>query len=321
LRYKLGKRPARHGAVKFKFADYFNAEMLPPVPAIFGHYSLGCTWGMLANDRYGDCVWAGAAHETMVWNHEVGGSVGFSDREVLADYSAVTGFDPTDPATDQGTDMTAAASYRRKTGVVDALGKRHQIDSYVALNPGDANQLALATYLFGAVGVGIRLPSSAEQQFDNSHPWTVFPGTNIVGGHYIPCIGRNSAGDFLIVTWGRLHAMTPEFYATYCDEVVAYVSLEPLKNKLSPEGFDVNQLKADLAALTGQPKESVAMPDVVQGTSVDQGEIDAVFASIKNLADEKVPGWERGMISDDLLRQVAAAAVTASVQYRTGKSI
>ena len=59
----------------------------------------------------------------------------------------------------------------------------------------------------------------------------------------------------------------------------------------------------------------------VEGTQIDQGELDAVFVAIKALADAKVPGWERGMISDDLLREVANAAVSASVAYRTAASI
>jgi hypothetical protein len=32
-------------------------------------------WGMLGNDHYGDCVWAGAAHETMLWNKEAARNV------------------------------------------------------------------------------------------------------------------------------------------------------------------------------------------------------------------------------------------------------
>ena len=108
---------------------------------------------MFANDRYGDCVWAGAAHETMLWT-EAMQTAAFNDKNVLSDYSAVTGFDPASPkATDNGTDMQEAASYRRKTGVLDAKGKRHKVLAYLALRPGDIDQLALAMYLFSAVGI------------------------------------------------------------------------------------------------------------------------------------------------------------------------
>ena len=318
--YALGKLPARPGAVSLKFGSYFNAVALPTPPLVFGHESIGQDWGLFCNDRFGDCVWAGAAHEAMIWSHEGGRTVAFSDQGVLSDYSAVTGFVPANPMTDQGTDMAVAAAYRRNTGIVDVKGVRHKIDSYTALSAGDVDQLVLAAYLTGAVGVGLRLPASAEDQFDAGEPWTVVPGDEIDGGHYVCCLGRNSRGNLLVVTWGRIHAMTPQFYQTYCDEAVAYLSLEPLKNNLSPEGFNIDQLRADLAAIAAQHK-GAAMTEAIEGQAVDQGEIDAVFAAIKNLADEKVPGWERGMISDDLLREVSAAAVTASVQYRTAKSI
>jgi hypothetical protein len=255
MKYKLGKTPARPNAVGLKFGMFFNAEKLPTPPAKgFGHYGLGIglNWGMLANDKYSNCVFAGADHEHMVWTHRSGAGqpVAFNNETVLADYAAVTGFDPAKPNTDQGTDMVDAADYRRKVGVIDASGARHKIDSYVSLRAGDANQLALATYLMGATAIGLRFPESAEKQFDNSEPWDYVIGSPLCGGHYVPCVGKNSDGNFLIVTWGRLQAMTPAFLKNYCDEALAYVSLDPLKNDLSPEGFNADQLRRDLTAIT-----------------------------------------------------------------------
>jgi hypothetical protein len=258
MQYKLGKTPARPGAMKLKFGTFFNAEALPVPPAKFGHYGLGLglNWNMFANDIHSDCVFAGAAHETMVWTHRAGTGVpvDFTDKDVLADYAAVTGFNPSDPSTDQGTDMVEAAIYRQKTGILDANGVRRKIDSYVALGTGNVDQLVLATYLFGAVGIGIRFPASAMQRFNNGVPWDVLTlseqrNDRIDGGHYIPCIGRNSDGNLLIVTWGRLHAMTPDFYRAFNDESVAYISLDPIKNNLSPEGFNLDQLRRDFASL------------------------------------------------------------------------
>ncbi len=249
--FKLGKAPARPGAVKFRFGAFFDPRKLPKPPARFGHYAVGSPWGVLGNNDHSCCVFSGAAHEAMVWGHEAGGpSPLFNDNGVLADYAAVTGFDPARPETDQGTDMQAAASYRRKVGIVDAAGGRHKIDSYVALRPGAASDLALATYLTGCAGVGLRFPSSAWTQFDDAEPWQVVPGSEFDGGHYVPCVGRNSNGDFLIVTWGRIHAMSPEFYEAFCDEAVAYVSLDILGARgVSPEGFAADDLRKYLGAL------------------------------------------------------------------------
>lgn len=250
--FKLGKRPARLGAVTFNFRDFFNPAALPTPPSAFGHYGPAQPFGVLGNDQYADCVFAGAAHETMIWLRE-GGKLPprFTTADVLDDYAAVTGFDPNKPDTDQGTDMQGAASYRRKTGIRDAFNRRHAIDSYVALKIGDVDELVLATYLTGAAGVGLELCSEAMDQFKVGNPWAVPATITPIGGHYVPCVGRNSAGDLLVVTWGRLHAMTGAFYARFSDEAFAYLSLEMLNaQNLSPEGFDADGLRAALSKLS-----------------------------------------------------------------------
>jgi hypothetical protein len=252
VRFKLGKKPARPEAVALKFGAYFKSAELPAVPPVFGHPWLIQYWGMLGNDSVGDCVWAAAAHETMMLRADAGEMVPlFTNRVVLSDYSAVAGYDPSDPATDQGTDMQEAAQYRQKTGVLDASGNRHKIEIYTALKAGDLDELAQAVYLNGAVSVGVQLPDSAEDQFDHAEPWDVVSGTNIVGGHCISCIGRNSRGDFLFVSWGRLQSATQAWVRQYMDEGICYVSPERLNAKgLSPQGFDGAALLADFRTVT-----------------------------------------------------------------------
>lgn len=253
LKRKFGKLPARVDAVRFKLRRYIDASALPTPPLHFGNYHLPQEWGMLANDNIGNCVWAGAAHEHIDWAYAAGGMVQFNDQAVISDYSAATGFDPKDPDnTDNGSDMEEAAKYRRKIGIVDAAGNRHQIEAYAALKPGDPEELALATYLFGATGVGLQYPAIADEQLDAGQPWDIKPGQKSKGlaGHYVCCIGRNTKGNLLVVTWGRLHAMTPAFYHRYCDEAIAYLAPEMFDNRLiTPEGFSIDKLRKDLKAL------------------------------------------------------------------------
>lgn len=246
---KFGKKPAREGAISFKFGTFFDATVLPTPSMVFPvNRVLSQAWGMLANDQTSDCVFAGAAHETMLWCAWAGASVpNFTDANVLADYGQLTGFTPKDPKTDQGTDMQEAAAYRQKTGIVDAAGVRHKVDAYVALRASNLDDVALATYLFGAVGLGLQMPSSTSGQFDRAEPWAPVKGTHIDGGHYVPCVGRNSAGNFLIVTWGRLHAVTPDFLVENMDEGVAYLSFEQMRGTVNPRGFDEAGLRAALA--------------------------------------------------------------------------
>lgn len=248
-RYRLGKARARPDSVLLRFRRYANLSVLPTPPAEFGHDELvTAPLGMLGNDQYGDCVFAGAAHETMLWNAEAGVTVGFTDDAVLSDYAAVTGFNKADPSTDNGTDVQRAAAYRQSVGVVDAAGNRHKIGAYLAIAVGDLDALAAATYLFGASGFGLLVPSSAETQFDANEPWDLVPGDTDEGGHYVPAVARRG-GMFVFESWGRRQPATDRFVAAQNDESLAYVSDEALKNGLSLEGFDDEQLRHDLGQI------------------------------------------------------------------------
>jgi hypothetical protein len=194
-------------------------------------------------------VWAGAAHETMLYNKEAGAAVAFTEANVLSDYAAVTGFNPGDPATDQGTDVQDAAAYRRKTGIIDAAGKRHTIAAYLALDPGNLDHLFTAAYLFSAAGIGLDLPASAIDQAKRGGVWDLVSGSPNEGGHYVPLVGRLPNGLLVCVSWGRQQLVTEGFFRAFCDEAIAYVSAEDLIEQKSPEGFAYADLIADLAAL------------------------------------------------------------------------
>lgn len=246
---KLGKLPARPGAISLRLSDYVDLSKLPTPPAEFGHDALvTAPWGMLGNDSVGDCVLAGGGHETMLWNAAGGRVIPFADASTLSDYSAITGYNPADPSTDNGTDMQQAAAYRQKTGLLDAAGNRHLVGAYLAIEAGNIDEHLVAAFLFEAIGVGITFPSTAMQQFSDGQPWDVVAGSTIEGGHYVPGIARRG-GMLLAVTWDAKQFMTDAFFKANNDESVAYVSQEMLTGGKSLDGFDLDQLNADLAEL------------------------------------------------------------------------
>lgn len=255
MNLKLGKRPATPDARDLRFAAYaVPAELPRPPKGSFGHdkapASLGESWGMLGNDAYGDCVWAGAAHEVMVWNAEQGKRVAFTDAVVLSDYSAATGFHADAPSTDQGTDVRQAMGYRRSTGILDAQGWRHKVAAYVRLDPGNHTELWQAVYLFGVVGIGFEFPDYAMDEFRQNKRWSYHRKGQIDGGHYVPVVARRGAMNPVVVTWGREQEMTLPFYEHYCDEAWIPLSEEALSGGRSLEGFDLEALQADLRALS-----------------------------------------------------------------------
>jgi hypothetical protein len=251
---KLGKKPATDDSRDLLFSTYLDATKLPAVPTQFGHEALfgPKAWGMLGNDEWGDCAWAGPAHETMLLTKEGGKPASFTTAGVLSDYSAGTGFDPHSGApghnpTDKGSDVRAVLKYRRKTGIIDAAEKRHKIGAFVKLEPKNLTHVYQALYLFQAVGIGIEFPGTAMEQFNEGKPWSVVPGAQIEGGHYVCCVGKRANID--IVTWGALQQMTVEFFEQYCDEAWVYISTEDLSKGEDPDGFNLTQLRADLEAV------------------------------------------------------------------------
>lgn len=232
-------------------ADYLTVLPLPT--AIFGFGTLYDDWGMLGNDQYGDCVLAGGAHETMLWNKVRGGTnVPMSTKMTLQDYSDITGFDPNQAWTDQGTFVLDALKYRQKTGLRDAAGDRHKIAAYLALEPGNFQQAIVASYIFGAVGIGFEVPDTIWDQWDNGEYWDLTDiNSPIDGGHYVPAVGsRNSLARITIVTWGRRWQMTKRFYQHYVDEAWAMLSEEQIRpDGKGIHGLNLDQLRADLAAL------------------------------------------------------------------------
>ncbi|MFC9436922.1 hypothetical protein [Nocardia sp. NPDC057030] len=243
---RLGKTPARINATQLKLTDYWDHTVVSAhIPAEFGTDALGMEWGMHGNDVRATSVWAGAAHETRWWAQESGTSVTISTDNTLSDYATVTGFQ------DLGTDLQTAASYRRRVGILDADGNRHRIGGYVALTPGDPDQLAAAVYVFGAAGVGLRLPEYALADAEAGRVWDLRQGIpDIAGGQYVPAVGRSSEGNFYVITWGRIQPMSEGFYRRYCDEALVYFSTDFLRAGVSPPGFDRARLLTDLEAFT-----------------------------------------------------------------------
>jgi len=204
---------------------------------------------MLGNDRYGCCVWAGAAHESMLWTREAGALATYTEANVLAAYAAVTGFNPAIGAHDDGTDMLAACKYRQRTGIPDAKGTRHKIGAYLALDVGDVEQLHAAAYLFDGVGIGVQFPREWMDRFNAGRTWATVRNPHIDGGHYVSavCRHRNFTG---VVSWGRVVWLTDAGYRQFNDETYAYLAPEKLRGGVDMQGLDLATLRTDLARLT-----------------------------------------------------------------------
>jgi len=251
MNLKLGKLPATKDTRDLLFANYRTDAPLPKRPAKFGHANLlPSDVGMLGNDRFGDCVFASAAHLTMLWNAEAGRKVEFNDECVLQCYAEVTGFDPATGANDNGTNMRDMLNYWRQTGILDAQGNRHKLAAFASIDPSNMDHILTAMWLFG-LDIGFVVTQDAMDRFHDNDIWDVSPwhgDMTVLGGH---CICPVTLGNFInSYTWGRLQGCTQRFFRRQTDEVYAVFSQEMLNaSGKSLEGFDLGALQSDLSAL------------------------------------------------------------------------
>ena len=252
----LGKTPARHGAVSFPMTTYVDLDNVK-LPKYFGHEREHIDYGMLKNDECGDCVIVDFCHRIMIDSQGCGRPIPTFNSTAVPMYSAVTGYDPqqTDQdgnnPTDNGTDMAMAAEFWRTKGVQDDSGALHRLKGYGEIQVGHWDHLLKAAYLFGGASLGVRMPQSAMDQFDNQEPWTVQPHAEMLGGHAVTVCGLNSEGNMVIVTWGRTQAVTRPWLETYMDEGICAFSRDYLLSTgKSPELYDEAALDKALAELT-----------------------------------------------------------------------
>ena len=244
-----------------KLSDYIRPALASP-PAAVSRPHPGFQWGMLANDRLGDCVIAMMLHSIEDFHLDAGTPApAFTDADAIHMYSAITGYNPHDPSSDQGTNESTAMQYWEQTGLHTSDGVDHQIVATVAVDPSNLNECRIAIDEFVDLQIGIALPLTAQGQTE----WTVVgngrtghsaPGS--WGGHGIPY--REYDGQtFKCVTWGAELLLTVPFHQTYAQEAHVVVTREMLsKSGVGPSGVAWDELIADIRALPG--KQGLSAP-------------------------------------------------------------
>ena len=248
LSLKLGKKPHRHDPRRLMLAKYMASD-LPSAPGAYTDLlvNLG-PLGMMENDRLGDCTCAAVGHMIQAWTADVTKTpCVISDADVLALYEGACGYNPANPATDQGGFEPDVLNYWRANGVAG-----HKILAYADADPQNLTEVQQAAWLFGGLYLGIALPISAQSQVGGI--WDVVAGPNAApgswGGHAVPVVAYDQDGP-TIVTWGALQKMTWAFFKAYCDEAHAVLSPDWIEASGSdPTGFDLATLQKDLAEVT-----------------------------------------------------------------------
>jgi len=253
--YRLGRRPPHspQTAPRLLLGRYLRGP-LPTTPPVVDWVSQVSNWPMYGNDRWGDCVFAMIGHAieaTTAYGH--GSAVSVSDQDVLAAYSAVTGFDPAagppgQNPTDQGTIIQDALSYWRRVGIGG-----HRIAAFAQVdvhNPAEVNR---ALWLFGHLMLGVNLPNAAFAQFDRREAWhLVADDGGIAGGHAVN-LGYDANAGFKVVTWARVQPFSAVWWGRYVEEAWVVISPEWLTAAgMNPAGIGLSALADAFHSLTGE---------------------------------------------------------------------
>jgi hypothetical protein len=238
---KLGRGPVKRDARTFKLSDYLTK--LPPPPASLTYAQVVPQWGMMANDRYGDCTCAALAHQIQLWCATAKRPFAPTDADVLHAYADVTGFDPATGENDNGAVELDVLNYARRTGLAG-----HTIEAYVAVNHANTSHVKSSVHLFEGCYIGLDLPIAAQ----TDAIWKTGRGAAYAagswGGHAVNVVGYD-AQHLTCVTWGATQRMTWGFFAKYCVEAYALLSMDMMSGGRCPAGFDVSALRNDLKAL------------------------------------------------------------------------
>jgi hypothetical protein len=242
----FGKKPPKFHPKTLLLRDYLPAARLAEHPETkrAWEYSVSDrTWAasMLGNDQVGDCVIATILHYIMAAQANVGKPVTFTTQQAIDLYSAITGYNPADPSSDQGTAWTDALAYWQTTGCCG-----HKILGWAALDISSLDAIKQGISIFGGALIGTAITESMEDQFGRSQPWNAPFSGAVLGGHAVPWLGFGRRGQTCI-TWAARQQMDPAALSQV-DEAYVVVTEDWLNAQTtSPSGMNLATLTADLA--------------------------------------------------------------------------
>jgi hypothetical protein len=264
IEFHHGVKPNDPAKPRLKVGRYLT---LPTAPEAVDYLTKVDNYPMYLNDRYGDCVFADIGHVIQAEStYGQGSTQTVSDADVIKGYSDVTGFDPSDPSTDNGTVIQEALDYWRKTGVGG-----HQILAFAEVDTSNMDEVRAALSTFGSLTIGFEFPDSAMDQFNRGERWDYVPGARIEGGHCVDGGLYGNGVDLKVVTWGDIQEMTQAFWDKYVFEAWVVITSEWLSAQgFSPTGLDLHGLGQELSELTGEPNPFLPAPSPTPGRGLVQ---------------------------------------------------
>jgi hypothetical protein len=198
------KTPAALGP-HLRFSDYVSRTLVQvPDSVDYTPKALTSLRRIYKNDALGCCVVASKNHIQGVETGNAGDCITVSDDQIVKEYSAIGGYVPGRPDTDQGCDMQTALNYYTKVGWANGT----KAIGWLTLPANNKLLIQQALFLFGDCDFGISLPNSYVNPFPSGDWFTWGPGTpNPNQGHCFPGCGYHADG-VVIATWALIGTIT-----------------------------------------------------------------------------------------------------------------
>jgi hypothetical protein len=254
--FRLGRNRPKAVGPRFRLKNYLKLSMPAPPATIdyTGPASLSLS-NIYENDTLGDCVIAGMGHVDGVLTANAGSQVVFTDPEITALYSAIGGYVPGDPSTDQGCDEQTALNYWQQNGMLP--DGSHKITAWMAVDATSQVEVRTALWLFGNLYFGLELPDDWVNPMPSGpgFTWDAAGDPDPDNGHCIMGAAYDTNG-VTVDTWGMLGTLTNAAVAQYAvssagGELYTVLSqdwISQVTNK-AVNGFDASQLSADLDSM------------------------------------------------------------------------
>jgi hypothetical protein len=244
---KLGRRAVVTDTRTLKLSKFFTAE-LPPPPAAVDYTKGGKSWGEMLNDELGDCTIAGLGHAIQVWTINASKEATVGDDTILSTYESWCGYDPSNPATDQGgVELYVLKDFKAK-GLAG-----HTLDAFAAVLPANQEHVKQAINLFTGLYIGLDVPAYImPPNGDVPTFWKLAPDKNnaSIGGHCVYVTGYDAEGVNFI-SWGSNYKMGWGWWAKFVDEAYALISKDYIEaSGNAPSGFDMDALETDLVNIS-----------------------------------------------------------------------
>ena len=213
-----------------------------------------------------NCVIAAMGHiEGVLTGNGNPPALTYTDAQITALYSAIGGYVPGDPNTDQGCDEVTALNYWQASG---APAGSHKIAGWLAVDSSNRAEYEAALWLFENLFFGVELPDAwiNPEPTGSGFVWDVAGAADPNNGHAFAGVAYNAQG-VKVATWGMEGLVTHAAIGEYCanadgGELYVVISQDSVNraSQKAPSGFNWSQLVADFDAIGGHIAPPPAPP-------------------------------------------------------------